>query len=172
MRKYGVRAAEHKDVETISSIAMESWRHTYGSIYPIEVIDRFVSSAYSHENLHASIAKDSGNPMRLFHVAIDQDKRIVGYSQSIQDPVMKCVFELARIYALPGSIGSGVGTTLLDYLFSRSTSICELSAWVEERNGFGRKFYEKHGFRISDEREEDLFGYKTREVKYTLTVHS
>ena len=36
-------------------------------------------------------------------------------------------------------------------------------------NRLGRTFYEHHGFKIADEREEDFFGYMTLQIKYKLT---
>lgn len=169
MKDYLIRPAGHGDKDAISSVAIQSWNYTYNSFYPQEVIDKFVSRAYSHENLRNSIDRDSERPVRLFHVALDLEENIVGYSHSFHDPENEGSFELLRIYALPSAMGTGVGTALLSYLFSNCPGIRELTAWVEKKNIIGIRFYEKHGFKVSDEREIDLFGHKSQEVKYKLT---
>ncbi len=172
MREYKVRPAEHGDAVAIALIAKQSWNHTYGSIYPKEVIRKFVSEAYSIERLHGSISRDSERPVRLFHVALDSERNLAGYSQTLPCPDRKGAYDLARIYALPGTIGTGVGAALLNHLLLKCTDITELSAWVEERNTQGRRFYEKHGFKVSGGKETELFGFRTRELRYSLIRHS
>ena len=169
MNRYSVRPVEQDDVESIASVAGESWAHTYGSIYPRETIELFISSAYSHDRLSSAISRDSERAVRLFHAALNEDGKIIGYSQSRADSGNGNSFELLRIYTLPSHLGTGVGTALLDYLFANCPDITELSAWVESENRLGRNFYEHHGFKIADEKEEDFFGYRTLQIKYKLT---
>lgn len=172
MGNYTVRPAEYGDEDSIAFVASQSWKHTYGSIYPQDVIKRFLSMAYSAESLHVSISSDSERTIRLFYVAIDSDHNMVGYSQSMPESGSYNSLELLRIYALPDSLGKGVGTALLNYLFQECPDAMSLSAWVEDRNATGRRFYERHGFTVQDEKYEDLFGYRTRQLKYCLTWHS
>lgn len=172
MRTYTVRPAEHGDVESIASVAIQAWNRTYGSIYPRDLIARFVSRAYSSDSLHISISNDSGRPVRLFHVALDSYGNIVGYFQSRPEANGYTSLEILRIYALPESVGTGVGTALLNHLFLTCPEVATLSAWVEEKNVIGRKFYENHGFKCSDERDEEFFGHSTLQKKYTLSRHA
>ena len=169
MNRYSVRPVEQNDVESIVSVAREAWTHTYGTIYPRETIELFISSAYSHDRLSSAISRDSERAVRLFHAALNEDGKIIGYSQSRPDSDNGNTFELLRIYTLPNHLGTGVGTALLDYLFANCPDITELSAWVESENRLGRTFYEHHGFEIADEKEEDFFGYRTLQIKYKLT---
>lgn len=166
MRVYTVRPAEQMDAESIASVAIQAWNRTYGSIYPRDLILRFVSAAYSSESLHSSISNDSGRAVRLFHVALDPYGNIVGYSQSKPEGNNCTSLEILRIYALPDSVGTGVGTALLNHLFLTCPEVATLSAWVEERNAIGRRFYENHGFISSDQRDEEFLGLSTRQLKY------
>ena len=131
MNRYSVRPVEQNDVESIASVAREAWTHTYGSIYPQEIIDLFISSAYSHDHLSNAIFRDSERAVQLFHAALNEDGEIIGYSQSRSVNHTGKSFELLRIYSLPSHFGTGVGTSLLGYLFANCPDITELSAWVE-----------------------------------------
>lgn len=168
METYPIRPAELSDIDSISFVAQESWKHTYGSIYPEDVINQFVSRAYSTENLSGSISRDNTRSHRLFHVAVDTDGQLVAFSHTVPYPNSDTSFELARIYALPKTQGTGVGRALLDYLFQTVPNICQLSAWVEQENSIGRRFYERHEFKVADEKEDDFFGHKTILLKYSL----
>lgn len=165
---YPIRLAEHSDIDSIASVALESWKYTYGSIYPEDVINQFVARAYSAENLTGSINRDSARSKRLFYVALDTDGQIVAFSHTVPEPNSDTSFELVRIYALPRTHGTGVGTALLNYLFENVPSLTQLTAWVEQDNTIGRRFYERHGFKVIDEKEDDFFGYKTVLLKYRL----
>ncbi|OFW74954.1 MAG: hypothetical protein A2201_05700 [Alicyclobacillus sp. RIFOXYA1_FULL_53_8] len=168
MKTYQLRPAEPSDSDHISAVALDSWKHTYGSIYPEDVIHKFVSRAYSAEGLMGSICRDSTRTYRLFHVAVDKNEEVVAFSQTVPYPNSDTSFELARLYALPRTHGTGVGTALLNYLLQTVPSLNQLSAWVEQGNIIGRGFYERHNFAVTDKKEDELFGHKTLLLKYSL----
>lgn len=168
METYQIRPAELSDIDSISSIALESWKHTYGAIYPEDVINQFVARAYSAQNLTGSINRDAARSYRLFHVALNTDDQLVAFSHTVPYPDSETSFELARIYALPKTQGTGVGRALLNYLFQTVPNLSQLSAWVEQENAIGRRFYERQEFKVADEKEDDFFGHKTILLKYSL----
>lgn len=167
--RYGVRPAELDDIEAISAIAMRSWEHTYSVIYSEDIIHQFVTNAYSSESLSNSIQRDIARPQRLFHVALGSDGNIVAFSHVMPYLHSSTSFELARIYSLPQACGTGVGTSLLTEILETVPNLKELSAWVEQRNTTGRRFYERHHFTVAGEKEEDFFGHKTCLLKYVLS---
>jgi GNAT superfamily N-acetyltransferase len=168
VKTYQIRPAKVDDIGSIASVALDSWKHTYGSIYPKDVISQFVARAYSAHSLTGSIERDSKHSRRLFHVAVDAKEDVIAFSHVVPYPNSDTSFELARIYALPQSHGTGVGTALLHHLLQTVPSVSELSAWVEQDNTIGRKFYERHAFKVVGEKEDDFFGYKAQLLKYTL----
>ncbi len=169
MSDYSVRPAQFDDIDSIAHVAWESWKCTYGNIYPEDSISKFVSSAYSKDNLRASISEDSKGRVRLFHVALNHDGKIVGFSHSCPENASYGSLEILRIYSLPETMGTGVGNALLNHLFEVCPDVEEISAWVEKRNRLGRAFYERQGFIVSEEEREDFFGINTTLLKYTLT---
>lgn len=169
---YTIRPVETDDIESISAVATKSWHHTYGSIYSQETIQQFVERAYSWKSLSGAIQRDSARGQRLFHVALDADGIVVAFSQVVPYPNNDTSFELARIYALPKTHGTGVGKALLSNILGTVPNLRELSAWVEQQNTIGRRFYERHGFGVVAEQEDDFFGFKTQLLKYVLPKHS
>jgi ribosomal protein S18 acetylase RimI-like enzyme len=161
-----IRPVKHNDVEAIEAVALSSWKHTYGAIYPESVIEQFVSNAYSLERLLAAIERDSQRSHKQFLVATDGNGKIIAFAQVARLPDNHSSFELLRIYSLPNVQGSGVGIALLNYIFESIPMIDELNAWVEQENYIGRRFYERHGFKVTDQKEEDFYGFNTVLLKY------
>lgn len=56
--------------------------------------------------------------------------------------------------------GTGVGIALLGHLFDTLPLMDKLSAWVEKENHLGRQFYERNGFIIVAEKNEQVFDMK------------
>lgn len=168
MMVYQIRAVQPGDAQAIAAVAVDSWQSTYESIYPSPVIDEFVSSAYAIESLTASIHRDSQRADRLFHVAVNTAGDVVAFSHVIPYPKLDTSYELARIYARSDTVGTGAGFALLRHLLDSVPTLTELSAWVEQDNATGRKFYERHGFKVVSEKEDDLYGHRTVLLKYRL----
>jgi N-acetylglutamate synthase-like GNAT family acetyltransferase len=168
MGGYQIRPIEISDVESVAAVAFQSWQSTYGNIYPQDVIQQFVSRAYSKDNLTRSVESDSKRAYRLFHVALDSVGDVVAFSHVIPDPKDEESYELVRIYALPQTHGTGVGRALLRHLLDSVPTLTELFAWVERDNTIGRKFYARNGFKMVDEKENQFYWYKTVLLKYTL----
>ncbi|WP_083430560.1 GNAT family N-acetyltransferase [Alicyclobacillus macrosporangiidus] len=171
VKHYQIRPAEFGDTDSIASVAMESWRHTYQSIYPEDIIHQFVTTAYSVENLTGSIARDHKRTHPLFHVATDSNGEVIAFSQVVPHPNRDTSFELVRIYAVPRAHGTGVGSAFLHHLLQTVPCLHELTAWVERENTIGRRFYERHAFQIIDEKEDDFLGYKTHLLRYAFHRH-
>lgn len=167
MNQYLVRPAEIDDAKAIADVAKRSWHFTYGDIFPNDVIESFVSRAYSTESLTGTINRDQKRLARYFHVAENDTGKVIAFSQSV--PTVegdRSSFELMRIYALPENQGTGVGAALLRFLFQSAPNIEKLYAWVEEENEVGRGFYERHQFKKADEKIDILFGHETKLLKY------
>lgn len=100
---------------------------------------------------------------------MDASGAVVAFSHTIPVPNNEGSFELVRIYALPQTHGTGVGTTLLNQLFESLKDFSQLSAWVEKDNPIGRRFYERHGFQAVEEKDDEILGHKTQLMKYVVT---
>ena len=72
--------------------------------------------------------------------------------------------EVRRLYVEPVLQGQGVGAALLEYAI-RELHVTRL--WALEKNPRAIAFYQRHGFRVTDERrlEEDTEEYLVRLVR-------
>jgi putative acetyltransferase len=69
-----------------------------------------------------------------------------------------------QLYALPGSQGRGVGTTLLQIPKNRFR---RLSLWTFQRNGNARRFYERQGFMLVKETDGSANEEKEPDALYS-----
>lgn len=167
-KEYEVRPTRTEDVRGIQNVAQKTWLETYKGIYPVEFIHNFLNQAYSDASLENSIKRDMDSDERKFLVALNEHDEIVGYSHAMIQG--DGVYELLRIYVLPGYQGKGIGELLIEGLKNRISNLVVLKAWVEKDNSVGRRFYENKGFQAVEEKEETLEGLTTKLICYELRL--
>ena len=77
--------------------------------------------------------------------------------------------EILRLYTHPRAWGGGAGRALLDCALDALREAGFRQAWLntEERNERGRRFYERHGWRVEGPpRVRDWHGARLREPRY------
>lgn len=154
-----VRRAEQKDIPLIKKTATMAWHDTYQNIMAASTIAQFLSAAYSDEMLEKRIDAS------LFLVAEDEHD-VIGFSNFINGKELY----LAAIYVMPGFQRGNVGGQLLEEGLRYFVNYSELFVEVASDNEAARHFYDKHGFTLVREYEEELFGERvlTGLLKKTL----
>ncbi|MFC4077350.1 GNAT family N-acetyltransferase [Salinithrix halophila] len=158
-----IRPVRESDLSEIQKVARKAWLHTYRGILPKESILKFISHAYSLDNLRKAWKKDCNKPQRQFYVATENN-RIVGYGEMVEREPGK--YELTRIYILPEFQGRGIGKRLLNQLMETADPLQCMFAWVEKENISGRSFYQSMDFHAEEEVEDNFFGTVTKLLKY------
>jgi ribosomal protein S18 acetylase RimI-like enzyme len=146
-----IREATHDDVAAIQRVARESWHAAYDDILGAGTVESVVEDWYETERLRESIACEGG----LFLVAVASEG-IIGFAQtatSDDGPAW-----LYRIYVRPDRWSEGVGSEMLDWIESwlRDTEADRLRLGVIADNEVGNAFYERRGYAVVEEREEEL----------------
>lgn len=90
------------------------------------------------------IADDIGERHEEIWVA-EEDGRLLGFL-AIRHSVNDDWETLEKLYVEPGDQNRGVGTALLDQ--AKALRPEGLHLWVFQKNAGGRRFYERHGFRL------------------------
>ncbi|WP_158055282.1 GNAT family N-acetyltransferase [Halorussus halophilus] len=154
MSEFEVRVATTKDVSGIQNVARESWHATYDDILGADSVEQVVDGWYAREGLEQSIEREDGQ----FLVA-EQDGMIVGFAQGVLGEEDDAA-HLPRIYVQSDHWGEGVGTELLGGVetWAEECGAGRLRLVVLAYNEVGNGFYEKHGYRVVAEREEELEG--------------
>ena len=154
MSEFEVRVATLDDVLGIQNVARESWHATYDDLLGADSVEQVVDGWYAAEGLEQSIEREDGQ----FLVA-ERDGMIVGFAQGVLSDEDDAA-HLPRIYVQSHHWGEGVGTELLDGVETWASE-CEterLRLVVLADNEAGNGFYEKHGYDVVAEREEELAG--------------
>ncbi|QYR19637.1 GNAT family N-acetyltransferase [Paenibacillus sp. sptzw28] len=162
-----IRFVSCEDIPHIQSIAHETWNFTYGGIYSKDFIQNFLSKAYSRENLIRSVERDLQSTKRKFLIA-EYNNEVVGFAQTSQ--VNDEDYELLRIYVRPEYHKIGIGNGFIQEFIQVLKPIKKLIAWVAKENHIGRSFYEKSGFKESEEKIETIEGQSKTQKKYELKI--
>ena len=85
---------------------------------------------------------------------ITADGRDVGW---IQEQISEKSFNLGSFYVAPTMQGQGIGTKVLRTLLEQAASESKVMTLAVLKINSARQFYEKHGFRITQEDEHKFY---------------
>lgn len=163
------RLADSTDATLISHIHATSWRKAYRGMVPQHFLDRLPD-----EHWVPSVRSwlDSG---RFSALLVYEDKRPIGV----------CVFgrsreeshsdwgEIVSLYLLPDATHRGVGALLLEEVLRQmqQEGYTRFYVWSLEDNLIADRFYRKHGFHPSTDKDEfPLGGASIRERRYVKVL--
>lgn len=155
-----IRRAHLKDIPEIQNVAKVTWNHTYDGLIPRLIQDKFISSAYSDENMPYRVEKT------LLFVAVLNGK-IVGFSNFF---LRDSQAELGAIYIYPQEHSKGIGTKLLDAGINELDRVSNIFVEVEVGNKVGEDFYISKGFDLVEEYADELYGHKLKTKKLVLKI--
>jgi len=160
-----VRPAQRDDLDGISRVATETWVATYTGIIPDADIQAFLQSNYNPARLEQSMATLGGGML----VAQDANK-VVGFAMISGDQDGNA--QLWSIYVLPGWHGRGVGKHLWDAAIVHAGSLpySRLVLWVLESNTVARRFYERQGAVLVEQRDFPIGDVRVSEVRYEMKL--
>ena len=150
-----IRQAVTGDVETICSIARETWWEAYSPILDEEQIQYMLDTIYTPETLTSQI-KDN---IQTYLLLIEHEKPVAFAAYSPRSENRE-IYKLHKLYCLPETQGRGFGKMLIDEVINRTlgagVSILELNV---NRHNKARKFYLLMGFEIIYEEDIAIGGY-------------
>jgi ribosomal protein S18 acetylase RimI-like enzyme len=147
-----IERANIEDVPEIKQVLSETWRATYSSFLSQATINTVTSVWHSPDQLAAEIQ----NPRIFFSVARTNDGAIIGLTtvrQITDDTVV-----LSRLYILPPYQRQGIGSQLLQAGIAAFPTARTIWLEVEENNHSAYTFYQNHGFRETESKEERVEG--------------
>ena len=141
-----IRKAEKKDLSRIAEILVFVKRMKYRSI--------FHDDGYSFGNLQViSVAEEYSAPSILDNIWVYEEKGIVKGLIHIEDK------EISELYVDYFFQGQGIGSKLIEFAIKEHDV---RSLWVLEKNTNAIRFYESHGYHVTDNKilEEGTPEYK------------
>ncbi|MEK6190212.1 MAG: GNAT family N-acetyltransferase [Carnobacterium alterfunditum] len=157
-----VRRIQESDIEQVQDIAKKTWNATYEGLIPLDVQEKFLSSAYNDNRMQQRMEKS------LILVANTSEK-VVGFanfSRVTDDGIVG----LAAIYIYPEYQGRGIGSALLNQGIKELHGVKEVFVDVEKENLSGIKFYEAKAFEVVREFDDDFDGHILKTVEMVLKV--
>lgn len=148
MPKPLIRRAGSADAIALAAIGAETFRQTFGHLYPPADLRRFLAEAYSLERT----ARDLADPAKASWI-VEADGQVVGYAQAgpctlPHAEVRPDCGELKRLYLLKAWQNGGLGARLfaetLAWLQNHGPRAVWLGVWSE--NHGAQRFYARHGF--------------------------
>ena len=138
-----------EDAAEVSELYADSWRSTYGFIFGDEkVLDAEVEKRFSAEIQRA----EAVDPDIITMVAVEGDA-IIGASSSMMDERNQAWID--RMHILPEYFGTGLADDLMRVTLAKHSGLQSLALKVLKGNDRAIAFYEKHGFAITGEIEDD-----------------
>ena len=168
-----IRDAGPDDSEALARVRAMSWRSAYDDLLPPELIaiatgpggaDRQREFLADDPARRAVLAEDDGEAVGM--AVYGPDREVAGVKSAIG------YAELYLIYVLPGYWSRGVGRPLLDRVLDdvRAGGYARLALWVLAANARARRFYERYGFAITDNKIAERHGHVTHEIRYEREV--
>lgn len=144
MREGYIRAGREEDLARIAEIEIFNYRLNF---YPIFRNDEFYFQELQVPSLMAKYAQEPDSFL------VYDDGAVKGFAQ-VKDQ------QLCKLFVEPVLQGQGVGEKLLDYAVQRGARWL----WALEKNVRAIRFYERHGFVCTGEKEleEDTTEYLIR----------
>lgn len=143
-----IRYASASDAELIADMSRQSFYDTFAEVNTREDMELFMSKQFSREALIREVVEGDG----IFLLAFDGEEA-VGYARLREGEPRpefnnESSIEIARLYAIKGSIGKGVGKELIQECIRIAGDMNRSFIWlgVWEKNVRAIAFYTKWGF--------------------------
>ena len=153
------------DLLDVSNIYECSWKHAYKNIVPQSFLESIPKGRWA-----GRITRKGMNNLLLVEDGIFAGTAC--YCRSRWEKYSD-YGEIATIYLMPEFTRKGHGTLLLSKCIEelKGLGFKNVLIWVLEDNFAARRFYEKLGFRLSEEYMDDNIGGKNlREIMYTYEI--
>ena len=143
-----IRRAGSVDADALAAIGAETFRETFGHLYPAADLTRFLAEAYNLERTSADLA----DPAKASWI-VEAGGEVIGYALAgpcaLPHPeVTPDCGELKRIYLRRAWQGGGLGVRLfaetIAWLQSSGARTIWIGVWSE--NHGAQRFYARHGF--------------------------
>ena len=144
-----IRRAGSADADALAAIGAETFKETFGHLYPAADMARFLAEAYSLERTRADLA----DPAKASWI-VEAGGEVIGYALAgpcalPHREVTPDCGELKRIYLRTAWQGGGLGARLfaetIAWLQSGGPRTVWIGVWSE--NHGAQRFYVRHGFK-------------------------
>lgn len=148
-----IRKVEIKDANILAYIQTESWKSAFNKILSKEDLEKYTSINKATEMYRKLLSENIGNG---FILTIGETPHCMAYWDKARDEQMEGYAEIICIHSLSENWGKGYGTAMMNYILReiKNSGFNKVILWVFEENNRARKFYENHGFILTEKSKE------------------
>lgn len=147
----------------VSRVYEKSWKYAYQGIIPQDYLDSIPEGRWAanldRPDRHTLLCVDGGEIVGTSSFCRSRWEQYDGWG------------EVVSIYFLPDYMGKGFGKLLMERTVRelRKLGYSNIFLWVLAENNRARAFYERFGFRRTDDLRTDVIGGRNlREIRYAL----
>lgn len=148
-----IRKVKIDDANTLALIQTESWKSAFKEILSKEDLEKY-TDINSAINLYNKLLKE--NIANGFILTINEIPHCMAYWDKSRDEEMKGYAEIICIHSLCNNWRKGYGTEMMNYILKdiKNSGFNKVMLWVFKENHRARKFYEKHGFILTEKTQK------------------
>lgn len=164
--RISIRPADLDDINTIGFLAQQIWPDTYGKILSAEQLKYMLNLFYSPASLRRQMVDEHHS-----FVLMEQGEEAIGFA-SWSASAEPGVYQLHKVYFLPGQQGKGLGRSVLQFIFGEigpeGAKTLRLNV---NRYNKARQFYERMGFAVKGEADVPIgHGYFMNDYVMEIAV--
>ena len=157
-----IRKAKLGDEKILAYIQIESWKSAFADIISAEDMKR-CTDIEKAEAMYENILKSGCAEMSILE--IDGTPHCIAAWSKARNPQFSDCAELICIHSLNENRGKGYGSMMMNHILKeiQDSEYDSVILWVFEKNTRARRFYENHGFELTDNTQ---ISYDAVEVMY------
>lgn len=147
-----IRPAVCGDELILAQIQTESWKAAFADILPPDELEKYTDLSKTVEMYTRILQQEFPAGLLLF---VDGGPHCIAFWGKSRTDLYPESAELICIHSRKGNWGKGYGSTMMDDVLEKikAAGYQQVILWVFEQNLRARRFYEKHGFTMTEHRQ-------------------
>ena len=147
-----IRKAIPGDEQVLAYIQTESWKAAFVDILSPEELER-CTNLQKAEQMYHNVLRREGCNMAI--ELVDGHPHCIAAWGTNRFDLGDTVAELICIHSLQNNWAKGYGSAMMEYVLAQlqQANYKSVILWVFEENSRARKFYEKHGFELTEQKK-------------------
>ena len=147
-----IRKAIPGDEQVLAYIQTESWKAAFAGILSPEELVRCTNLQKAEQMYHGVLRREGCN--MAIELVNDHPHCIAAWGTNRCD-LGNAVGELICIHSLQNNWAKGYGSAMMEFVLAQlqQANYESVILWVFEENTRARKFYEKHGFELTEQKK-------------------
>ena len=147
-----IRKAKLGDEKILAHIQTESWKSAFVDIISDKDMEKCTDIAKA-EAMYENVLKSGYAEMSILE--IDGKPHCIAAWSKARNPQFSDCAEIISIHSLCNNWGKGYGSMMMNHIIDeiKNSEYNSVLLWVFEKNTRARRFYEKHGFELTDNKQ-------------------